>query len=71
MHEALGICEILDYIFSYSQKKDLAIAARVSWLWSNIALDHLWRDIDSVFPLLEVGLPPLKMDGEWVNLFIA
>ncbi|KAG8943931.1 hypothetical protein FRC04_002419 [Tulasnella sp. 424] len=67
MHEVLGIYEILDHIFSYSQKQDLAIAAQVSWLWSNIALDHLWRDIDSVFPLLEVGLPPLKMHGEWFS----
>ncbi|KAG8943932.1 hypothetical protein FRC04_002420 [Tulasnella sp. 424] len=66
MHQVLGIYEILDHIFSYSSKRDLALAARVSRLWSSIALDYLWREIDSVFPLLKVGFPPVKVDGERV-----
>ncbi|KAG8914850.1 hypothetical protein FRC00_010336 [Tulasnella sp. 408] len=46
-------------IFSVSKAPELARSARVCKNWSDPALDELWRDLQSVFPLLQ-----LVMDSE-------
>ncbi|KIO32387.1 hypothetical protein M407DRAFT_18698 [Tulasnella calospora MUT 4182] len=58
----LAIPELLYIIFSFSDAPELARSARVCKNWSDRALDELWRDLDSVFPLLE-----LLMDSELVR----
>lgn len=63
MHDILAIYEILIHILSYSEKRDLAVAARISRAWSGVALDCLWRKIDSILPLLET-LSPIVMTDE-------
>lgn len=45
------------------------MAARVSRLWNDVALDYLWRDIKSILPLLEILSPLIKTKAEWVSLF--
>lgn len=66
MHEMLAIYDVLMHILSYSQQRDLAAAARVSRVWSDVALDCLWREIESVLPLVEILFPLVETDdGEW------
>ncbi|KAG8914854.1 hypothetical protein FRC00_010340 [Tulasnella sp. 408] len=53
---ALSIPELLSMVFSFSGKPELAGSARVCKTWRDPALDELWRDLDSIFPLLELVL---------------
>ncbi|KAG8913891.1 hypothetical protein FRC01_004337, partial [Tulasnella sp. 417] len=53
---ALSIPELLFVIFAFSEKPELARSARVCKDWSDAALDELWKDLDSIFPLLELVL---------------
>ncbi|KAF5309641.1 hypothetical protein D9758_019105 [Tetrapyrgos nigripes] len=45
MHSALQIPEILDQIISHLEKDDQKRCAPVCQLWSEVALDHIWRRI--------------------------
>ncbi|KAG8916781.1 hypothetical protein FRC01_002872 [Tulasnella sp. 417] len=52
--QALSLPELLTLVFYFSQLADVATSARVCKGWSDTALNYLWRDLDSVFPLLEL-----------------
>lgn len=79
MHRALSIPEILQLILSSGistvTARNVALTCR---MWKELALDRLWRDLDSVFPLLWV-LVPLKVDQVfpedektiWVSTFFS
>ncbi|KAG8910825.1 hypothetical protein FRC01_006107, partial [Tulasnella sp. 417] len=49
--------ELLLAVFSYAEQRELAAAARVCQKWSTLALDALWKDLDSVVPLVELVIP--------------
>ncbi|KAG9026434.1 hypothetical protein FS837_004616 [Tulasnella sp. UAMH 9824] len=51
--------DILIMILAMVDKPTQAIAARVCRRWNEVALSHLWRLMDSVFPLLKL-LAPLE-----------
>ncbi|KAG8900850.1 hypothetical protein FRC00_010818 [Tulasnella sp. 408] len=60
---ALSIPELLSLVFSFSGKPELASSARVCKSWKDTALDELWRDLDSIFPLLELVLDVDLLDS--------
>ncbi|KAG9037369.1 hypothetical protein FS837_001447, partial [Tulasnella sp. UAMH 9824] len=53
---AFSIPELLSMVFSLSVEPELAISACVRKTWSDPALDELWKDLDNVFPLLQLVL---------------
>ncbi|KAG9047628.1 hypothetical protein FS837_001821 [Tulasnella sp. UAMH 9824] len=57
MHRVLAVHEIVSNILRNVERHGLAMAARVSRLWSDIAPDWLWRELDSVLPLLRLLSP--------------
>ncbi|KAG8915800.1 hypothetical protein FRC00_013569 [Tulasnella sp. 408] len=57
MHRMLAVHEIVSNILQKAQRRDQAVAARVSSLWRDIAVDWLWRELDSVLPLLTLLAP--------------
>jgi hypothetical protein len=67
MHQALKINEILRIIFNYLQGTDhsgnpaLAETARCCHSFNLVALDVLWRQLDSITPLLL--LLPVRFSG--------
>lgn len=65
MHRMLSVHEILSHILGYCNKLDLAAAGLVSRFWNDVALDYLWREIKSVFPLLKILCPLMKTNGKW------
>lgn len=63
MHRALFLPEIFIAILSLLSRQDNARCARVCKLWSDAALDEVWREIDSILNLFRiVGLKPGLMD---------
>ena len=63
-HRILLSPEVLDMIFKNLDDKDLANAARVCRLWSPIALDVLWREIEDLKVLLQLLAPMKKKETE-------
>ncbi|KIO31396.1 hypothetical protein M407DRAFT_19540, partial [Tulasnella calospora MUT 4182] len=62
MHCALAIPEIIQHVLSSGVCRITARnAALTCGLWKDLALDELWKDLDSIFPLLWV-LVPLQVD---------
>ncbi|KAG9009243.1 hypothetical protein FRB93_005739 [Tulasnella sp. JGI-2019a] len=59
-HPALSIPDILEEIIEPLSISGRAIAARISSRWLSIALGKLWKDLDSVLPLLSLISP---LDG--------
>lgn len=59
---ALQIPEIFKEVKLMSDRTECAVAARVSRAWSPVALDVLWRELDSIYPVLEL-ISPLKLNG--------
>lgn len=59
-HAALNLPEIVAGILEASDQADRAASARVCREWSTIALDKLWRSLDSLLPLF-VLLSPVVM----------
>ncbi|KAJ3573511.1 hypothetical protein NP233_g2388 [Leucocoprinus birnbaumii] len=58
-------------IEDHSPKHTLANLARICHTWSDIALDHLWYDIDGIEPLVKCMPPDLwKRDGPIMMSFI-
>lgn len=55
--------ELLSLVFSFSHLASLAKSARVCKWWSDTALNQLWRELHSVFPLLELVLDINLMRG--------
>ncbi|KAG8913134.1 hypothetical protein FRC01_004717 [Tulasnella sp. 417] len=56
--------ELLSLVFSHIHSASLATSARVCKAWSDTALNELWRDLDSVFPLLELLFDINLIKGE-------
>lgn len=46
--------ELLDLILSGLELRDNAQNARVCKLWSQVALDSLWKEVDDLKPLFNV-----------------
>ncbi|KAL1747831.1 hypothetical protein HDZ31DRAFT_80129 [Schizophyllum fasciatum] len=63
MHQALLIDEILRDIFDECGKGALGVAARTCRAWKDPALDHLWRVLPTVGPLLAL-FPQLRYEGK-------
>ncbi|KAG8955282.1 hypothetical protein FRC00_005457 [Tulasnella sp. 408] len=57
---ALAIPEILISVLSLCEKADLGRAALTSRKWSPVALDYLWKELNSIVPLL-VLIRPLRL----------
>lgn len=53
----LEIGELRERIFTHMKKTTLTKCARVCILWSEDALNLLWKELDSVRPLLSVVCP--------------
>ncbi|KAG8913133.1 hypothetical protein FRC01_004716 [Tulasnella sp. 417] len=52
--DALVVPELLATVFSFATRPTLGTCVQVCKLWSEVALDELWKHLDSVFPLLEL-----------------
>lgn len=72
MHPALTVLEIISLILSSGiNRKTMLNVALTCRLWKDPGLDQLWRDLDSVFPLIYV-LVPLRVGSRdartlWVS----
>ncbi|KAG9017361.1 hypothetical protein FRB93_007475 [Tulasnella sp. JGI-2019a] len=62
-HLALSIPYILEEIIKQLSNCERAVAARLSSQWHDIALGKLWKDLDSVLPLLKL-ISPLVGGGQ-------
>lgn len=68
---ALFIVEILMRILRNLVKLELAAAARVCRTWTDVALDMLWEELESVHPIMAL-LGPITKTGDgwdWENGF--
>lgn len=52
--DPLAVPELLANVLSFATQSTLASCALACKSWSDVALDILWRNLDSVFPLLEM-----------------
>lgn len=65
---AVLIPEILSNVFSTLEASDLYSATLVCLSWSELCLNELWKDMDSVLPLLKVlEEMTLLYDKFWVS----
>lgn len=64
---ALGCYGVLAQVFSFVDKSDLPSTARVCKGWQEPALDELWGNLDSLFPLLELLGPLVYEKSGWVR----
>lgn len=46
---------------------ELAAAARVCRTWTDVALDMLWEELDSVYPIMALLGPISKIKDKWVS----
>ncbi|KAI5115659.1 hypothetical protein M0805_003459 [Coniferiporia weirii] len=76
MERVAGIPELLDIIFGYSSTADNARCARASHAWSDIALNHVWREnpplealISLLAPLVPAERPENRFDMEPTVVF--
>lgn len=68
MEFAVQTPELLLAIFSNVEREHLTATARVCQKWSTLALGFIWRDLDSVVPLVELVVPLKCVDefsGSW------
>ncbi|KAG9034096.1 hypothetical protein FRB95_013865 [Tulasnella sp. JGI-2019a] len=65
-HQALSVPDILDEILERSTNSTRAVAARLSSQWLDVALEKLWKDLDSVLPLLTL-ISPLSNTGAIIS----
>ncbi|KAG9012729.1 hypothetical protein FRB93_001282 [Tulasnella sp. JGI-2019a] len=61
-HPALSVPDILEEIMGRSSNSTRAVAACLSSQWLDVALEKLWKDLDSVLPLLKL-ISPLSGGG--------
>ncbi|OSX62549.1 hypothetical protein POSPLADRAFT_1141366 [Postia placenta MAD-698-R-SB12] len=57
VQRVLEIPEIVELILSFLDQKEHAASACVCKQWSEIALDHLWRDVDDLYRLFSILAP--------------
>jgi hypothetical protein len=62
MHQALQLPELVDQILGHLEKYDQKRCVLVCQLWSEIALDHVWRTVESNGEILLMAriIAPLK-----------
>lgn len=60
-HPAWDVPDVVDAILDVLADRDLAMSARVCRDWTSTVLDKLWKDMDSLQPLLQI-LGPLEID---------
>lgn len=73
-NQGWDISEILQQVLGLAGRSTRASAARICKYWSQIALDSLWEELDSLMPLLSLLLGPLRNNGSsghyyWVRGF--
>lgn len=61
------IPEILAASFASLTKPELYAAALVCVSWSQLALEELWKYLNSILPLLRVLSPMERVNGNWVR----
>jgi hypothetical protein len=73
MHALFGVPELLSMIFAsllevprvaHYHQRDLVQVALVNKIWSEVALDLLWRDVTDVRQLARVLAPLKKVTGK-------
>ncbi|KIO31760.1 hypothetical protein M407DRAFT_19269 [Tulasnella calospora MUT 4182] len=64
-HRVLSIIEVLIQILRSLRKPDLAAAALVCRTWSDVALDLLWEELESVHPIMALLGPISQQVGGW------
>ncbi|KAG8919997.1 hypothetical protein FRC01_000983 [Tulasnella sp. 417] len=52
--DPMAVPELLDGVLSFATLPTLASCAVVCQRWSQVALDRLWKQLDSILPLLEL-----------------
>ncbi|KAG8920000.1 hypothetical protein FRC01_000986 [Tulasnella sp. 417] len=62
--DPLAVPELLAHVFSFATASTLSSCALVCKQWSEVALDRLWRHLESMFPLLEL-LMGLELLRNW------
>ncbi|KAG9034537.1 hypothetical protein FRB95_013104 [Tulasnella sp. JGI-2019a] len=65
MERALGVPEIVSQVLQNVNKSNQTSAARTCRFWSCIALDWIWKDMKSFYPLLELLSPLVIRGNEW------
>ncbi|KAH8109617.1 hypothetical protein DFH11DRAFT_1730892 [Phellopilus nigrolimitatus] len=60
LQRVLAVEELLDVIFDFATRDTKARCARVCKSWSNVALDSLWKSMDSVRPALSLLSPMVE-----------
>ncbi|KAG8920924.1 hypothetical protein FRC01_000526, partial [Tulasnella sp. 417] len=50
----MTVPELVDGVLSFATRPTLVSCALVCKRWSQVALDRLWKQLDSIFPLLEL-----------------
>lgn len=58
--DVFEVAKLRKHIFAYLEKTTLAKCARVCTLWSDDALNVIWKELDSVKPLLSTVCPLVK-----------
>lgn len=66
---ALAIPEILNMVFTFSQRSALPSAALACRHWHVVSLPQIWIDLNSLLPLMELFCPMVYGDDGWVSLF--
>ncbi|KAG8925613.1 hypothetical protein FRC02_009543 [Tulasnella sp. 418] len=56
-HPALTLVEILDAIFTFADYQSRTVAARTCRKWQEPATNTIWRNLDSLLPLLQLLSP--------------
>ncbi|KAF8151349.1 hypothetical protein B0H34DRAFT_861875 [Crassisporium funariophilum] len=64
MHRVLCIPELLDMVFTLLEPSSNAVNARVCKVWSDIALDSLWKDMADLHRLFGILAPLRKTEEE-------
>jgi len=68
-HRVLCIPELLDMVFQYLDPCSNAMNARVCKIWSEIALDSLWKEVDDLKRLFNL-LAPLAEGRELMGVYL-
>ncbi|KAI5116914.1 hypothetical protein M0805_002119 [Coniferiporia weirii] len=68
MERVVGIPELLDSIFGYNSTADNARCARASRAWSDIALNHVWRENPPLEALPSLLAPLVSAPKLWFRM---
>ncbi|KAG8944635.1 hypothetical protein FRC04_001675 [Tulasnella sp. 424] len=62
---ALALHDILACVLAFVEKSQLPSSARVCKAWNELALNELWKDLPSLFPLLDLLGTLVYENGAW------